>query len=183
MYASDLAKWKDFHSGEENPDTSNKPALPKPNVLLQGRSPSDHILFILRSIKAADLEEAILILPLNEVLRLLRNLDHWVKSGRQIELCSRVLFYVVRLHQAQISSNRAGRDSLQSLRANVRLQLKKVKDTIGLNLAAMGFLRRQLDLNSDSLFFDVRERLAHKKEQKQKKRPRNYWEDDIARDD
>lgn len=180
IYETELKKWQENHAGEENPDMSTKPAAPKPNILLQGRQPSDHLLSILRSIKAADLEEAILILPLSEVLRLLKHLDTWVRAGRQIELCSRVLFYLVRLHQAQISSNRAGRDTLQSLRANIRTQLKKVKDTIGFNMAAMGFMRRQLELGSDAMFYEVREKLAKQKEEKQKKRPRQYWEDDDS---
>ena len=48
---------------------------------------------------------------------------------------------------------------------------------IGFNVAGLNHIRRLIEANSDAVFFEVREKLAAIK-QKQKKRKRNYWEDE-----
>lgn len=55
--------------------------------------------------------------------------------------------------------------------------MKNCKDMIGFNVAGLNHIRRLIEANSDAVFFEVREKLAAIK-QKQKKRKRNYWEDE-----
>jgi len=139
----------------------------------------DYLLATLKSIKSAELEEALLILPFTSVLHLLTYLNKWIDLGLELELSTRILFFVIQVHQVQISANRSLQSTIHQIRDNTRRQLIAQKDAIGFNLAALNYLKRQLESNSDSVFYQVRDKLAEMKS-KQKKRKRNYWEDAPA---
>lgn len=82
---------------------ANGPEKSRPgNVLMFGLEPSQYVLWVLRSIKEAELEQALLILPLNHLERLLYYLILLLKAGRAVELCSRVGIFMVKTHQNQV---------------------------------------------------------------------------------
>jgi U3 small nucleolar RNA-associated protein 12 len=73
-----------------------------PNPLLLGMEPQLYILWVLKSIRHAELEQSLLVLPLGHVERLLYYLVVLLKSGRGVELCSRVSIFLVKTHQNQV---------------------------------------------------------------------------------
>jgi U3 small nucleolar RNA-associated protein 12 len=73
-----------------------------PNLLLLGLEPSQYILWILKSVKLAELEQSLLVLPLGHVERLLYYLILLLKSGRGVELCARISVFLVKTHQNQV---------------------------------------------------------------------------------
>jgi hypothetical protein len=53
---------------------------PPPNPFLHGLTPSEHILSILKRIRTADLDEALMTLPFEEAAHLLKYLDHFIQA-------------------------------------------------------------------------------------------------------
>jgi U3 small nucleolar RNA-associated protein 12 len=95
--------------------------------------------------------ESLMVLPFNNVISLFGFLDEWIQQGIGMELVSRVGFFLLKLHQTQISSNpRTLQKVLLSLQSFTRNQIQSMKDVVGFNRAALGFLKRDLDMNDSS---------------------------------
>ena len=73
-----------------------------PNPLLLGLEPAHYVLWVLKSIKTAELEQSLLLLPMRHVERLFYYLIVLLRSGRGVELCSRVAIALVKIHQSQV---------------------------------------------------------------------------------
>ena len=73
-----------------------------PNLLLLGMEPSQYVLWVLKSIKQAELEQSLLVLPLGHVERVLYYLILLLRSGRGIEICARVSVFLIKTHQNQV---------------------------------------------------------------------------------
>ena len=133
--------------------TKNKEDQTKrtPNILLMGMDPPAYILWVLRSIKSAELEQSLLILPLGHMQRLLYYLILLLRKGEGVELCSRAAVFLVKSHQNQIiyggtgSSNQKNNSisvPLRELRRLLKLRLNEARDTVGYNIAAMRMVIR-----------------------------------------
>jgi len=139
------------------------PSKPEPNILLLGRTGSQNLLRVIKQIRSAELQQALLLLPLAAVLLMLEHAKVWLKQGLEIELACRCTFFLLRVHYKQIV---AGHHSLvlqlQELGAVARRTLRQEKELVGLNIAAMHFLRREMEEDSSSAFFgtQIKERLT-----------------------
>ena len=94
--------------------------------------------------QAADLEQALLVLPFTEALRLLTYLHNWLRKGLQVELCCRVSTLLVRLHHPQLVGTPSARPTLIQLQTLLRQRVQGLKDTMGFNLAALQHLKRSV---------------------------------------
>ena len=74
------------------------------NVLMLGLDPAPYIHWVLRTIKSAELEQSLIVLSLRHIERLMYYLILLLKSGRGVELCSRVAIFLVKAHQNQVRS-------------------------------------------------------------------------------
>lgn len=92
-----------------------------------------------------------------------------------IVLTSRIIFFLLKTHHHQIVANRVMRTALVPLRRHLREGLRKQKDALGYNLAALRFLQRQTDAKRTAEFYEaeadlseekVRERIAEGKKRK-----------------
>ena len=72
------------------------------NPFLLGLEPSQYILWVLRSIKSAELEQSLLVLPLGHMERLIYYLNALLRTGRGVELCARVGVFMIKTHQKQV---------------------------------------------------------------------------------
>jgi U3 small nucleolar RNA-associated protein 12 len=72
------------------------------NPLMLGMEPQLYILWVLKSVRHAELEQSLLVLPLQHVERMLYYLVIILKSGRGVEVCSRVSIFLVKTHQNQV---------------------------------------------------------------------------------
>lgn len=114
------------------------------------RSPVDedisaqkYVLRVVEKILPAQLDDALLVLPFDKVLFLLKYLDFWARKEWNIPLVSRILFFLLRTHHNQIVANRIMRPTLLDLKSHVRQALARQKATIGFNLAALKFIKAQ----------------------------------------
>jgi len=101
------------------------------------------------------LQDALLVLPFSKVSVLLEHLDYWAKREWNITLVSRILFSILRMHHSQIvATGGTMRTTLLSLKTNLRESLRRQKETIGYNLAALKFLKRQQEASRTAEFFE-----------------------------
>jgi len=113
-----------------------------PNPLLLGMEPALYFLWVLKSVKQAELEQSLLVLPLGHVERVLYYLILLLRTGRGVEICARVSVFLVKTHQNQIMSCRTTNVPLRELRRLLRERLSESRDTIGFNLAALRAVAR-----------------------------------------
>lgn len=81
---------------------SKKTKQTSPNLLLLGMDPPQYIFWVLRTIKSAELEQSLLVLPLNHMERLMYYLIVLLRKGIGVEICSKVAVFLVKTHQNQV---------------------------------------------------------------------------------
>ena len=89
----DIALFRKSHGPE---------AVRQPNPLLLNLEPAHYVLWVLKTIKSAELEQSLLVLPLSHLQRLVSYMIVLLKGGRAVELCSRVAMFMVKTHQNQV---------------------------------------------------------------------------------
>ena len=111
----------------------------------------------MEKILPAHLEDALLVLPFDRVVSLMRYVDVWVSREWNVALAARVLFFILRTYHAQIVSNRVLRTNLVDLRRHLQGILAKQKTVVGFNLAALRYIRQQnVSRRTTELFDDPR---------------------------
>ncbi|CAM6097849.1 unnamed protein product [Calypogeia fissa] len=135
--------------------SSEKLAAFKPNVLLLGLSPTDFVLKAVSSVRPSDLEQALLMLPFMDALKLMGLLKTWITQGNQVELACRVAVLLLQIHHQQLSSTISARPTLTELSSHLKIGVQSLKDTIGFNMAAMGHLQGQLAARGNLAFKDA----------------------------
>lgn len=73
-----------------------------PNPMLLSMEPAVYVLWVLKSVRVAELEQSLLVLPLGHVERMLYYLIVLLKNGHGVEICSRVGIFLVKTHQHQV---------------------------------------------------------------------------------
>lgn len=128
-----------FRKLQEERGGDNKRA---PNPMLFGMDPPYYVLWILRSVKSVDLEQSLLVLPLNHVERLMHYLIVNLQRHKGVELCAKISVFLIKAHQKAIVANRTMITPLRELQTLVRKRTTDVRDTIGFNLAAIKMVSR-----------------------------------------
>ncbi|KAJ2694670.1 beta transducin, partial [Coemansia spiralis] len=160
MEALDLAdgerrKWDEYAAQRRAMPHLNPPA-PEPNPILQFEksSPEAHVLRTVERVRAADLDDALLVLSFGRVLSLLEYVDMWAQREWNTPLTCRVLFFLLRTHQSQIAATRAMRGRLDSIRRSLRAGVRAQRDQVGYNLAALAALKAEWETGATADFFD-----------------------------
>jgi U3 small nucleolar RNA-associated protein 12 len=73
-----------------------------PNLMMLGLEPAAYILWVLRTIKSADVEQSLIVLSVRHIERLMYYMLVLLKGGQGVELCSRVAVFLVKAHQNQV---------------------------------------------------------------------------------
>jgi hypothetical protein len=135
---------------------------------------------------------------------LIKYIDEWIQQGKSIELASMCLFFLLKIHSVQLSTDRTVLQTLLSLRENVRRNLQNLKNIIGtssftelliflyqkdqqwivfvgFNKAAMTWMKRAIEEETNTEFFDATAKLQQirTKQRESKTKHLNYWEQDI----
>ncbi|RKP11159.1 WD40-repeat-containing domain protein [Thamnocephalis sphaerospora] len=134
----------------------NPPPPPRnPILLAMGDVTVDRfVLQTLEKVRASDLDEALLVLPFEKVTSLMAYLEKWARKEWNTPLTCRILFFLLRTYNAQIVSNRLMRTMLDSIRDHLRAGLRKQRDMLGYNLAALQHVRRDWEANHNFEFLD-----------------------------
>lgn len=126
-----------------------------PNQLLLGLTPSRYVLRHLREVRRGELDAALLALPLDHCISLLRYTLRWLEKGIAVELATRVATFVVRSHAGVLARSTLHASLLDSLAHHSGIRLREYRDEIGFNEAALQFLQRELESRNVRVFTDT----------------------------
>lgn len=147
--------------------------LPKPNPILVAfgnLSPSRYVLEVMKKVRSSELEVSLLVLPFPYVPELLSLFNGYIQDGQEVELVCRCLFFLLRIHFGQISSNQMLLQVMDELRINTVSRVNQIRDVLGFNSAALQFLQREIESKEDVLFFaDATGRLDEKRKKRRKR--------------
>lgn len=130
-------------------NTNDAPPQRNPIFMaLGGISAEVYVMNTLQRIKAAALHDALLVLPFSAVPLLFTFLNIFAMRSMNIPLTCRILFFMLKTHHKQIVASRTMRAMLDGLRTNLRLALKKQKDEMGYNMAALKIVGMQIQEKS-----------------------------------
>ncbi|XP_029968522.1 WD repeat-containing protein 3 [Salarias fasciatus] len=154
------------HAGRELPGPE-----PSPVLLASGDvSPERYVLDVLRKVRSSELEVSLLVLPFPFVPQLLQLFSSWVQQGLEVELVCRCLFFLLRIHFGQISSNQMLLPVLEQLRSNTLSRVQQIRDVLGFNSAALQFLQRALQSREEVQFFsEAAGRLAERRRKRRRR--------------
>ena len=140
-----LRNWEQARSTQPNaaPPTRN-PLF----IALGGISAETHVLTVLQGIKAAALQDALLVLPFATIPPLFTFLNMFATQSMNIQLTCRVLFFMLKIHHSQIVASKSMKPMLGGLRRNLRKALNRQKDEMGYNLAALKVIGAQINENT-----------------------------------
>ena len=128
---------------------ASQPSLAPPSrnpIYLAHRniSAEAYLLTTIHKIKAAALQDALLVLPFDKIPPLFTFLRIWAERQWNMALTCRVLFFMLKTHHKQIVANRTMRALLDGVRGDLRNALQSQKDEMGFNLAALRFVGRKM---------------------------------------
>merc|ERR1712142_691675 len=106
-------------------------------------NPYDHMAQVLSRIRSSELEEALLVLPLDNVLGLIEIMHDLLARNLKSEVVSRIFFFLVEIHFGPLTASASSRELLRKVRDLVDQRLAELRDTVGFNLAALRFVENQ----------------------------------------
>eukprot|EP00882_Tetradesmus_deserticola_P029909 GHRQ01033543.1.p2 GENE.GHRQ01033543.1~~GHRQ01033543.1.p2 ORF type:complete len:149 (+),score=67.22 GHRQ01033543.1:491-937(+) len=121
---------------------------PPANPLMLGLAADAYVLRSVAAVRANDLEQALLLLPFNDALRLLQWVSGWLAQGSQVELSCRVATLLLRLHHSQLTATPSARQTLVDLHKRLRAAVQGLRDTMGFNIAALKYMQRLAQENA-----------------------------------
>lgn len=136
--------------------TNPKATLPPRHVILATLkvSAEKYVYDVLSKIRAAQLEDALLVLPFAKIIQLFTFLHKIAEHRWNIPLVTRVLALTLRIHHKQIIATQTMRTSLENLRFALRAGLDAQKNTVGYNVAGLKFLKQNWELHHKKEFVD-----------------------------
>ncbi|KAF3813249.1 hypothetical protein GH733_018413 [Mirounga leonina] len=170
LYREETAKRKEHKAickaaGKEVPLPINPILMAYGNI-----SPSAYVLEIFKGIKSSELEESLLVLPFSYVPDILKLFNEFIQLGSDIELLCRCLFFLLRIHFGQITSNQMLVPVIEKLKETTISKVSQVRDVIGFNMAGLEYLKRECEAKSEVMFFaDATSQLEEKKRKRKKR--------------
>ncbi|XP_069491858.1 WD repeat-containing protein 3 [Ambystoma mexicanum] len=133
-------------------------------------TPSAYVLEVFKKVKSSELEESLLVLPFSYVPDLLTLFHDYIQLGLELERICRCLFFVLRIHFGQITSNQMLLTVIESLKKTTIAKVGEVKDVLGFNMAGLQFLKREIEAKEEVTFFaDATDRFEEKRRKRKKK--------------
>ena len=169
MGMADLNLLKEY----EEAKLTNPHAMPpqrSPVFLALGNITAEaYVMSVLQRIKASALHDALLVLPFASVPILFTFINIFAMRSMNIPLTCRILFFMLKTHHKQIVASRTMKVMMDGIRTNLRAALKKQKDEMGVNIAALKVVGMQIRDKSVKQYVDEtweeesRERSAKKR--------------------
>ena len=150
----DLEIMKEYYESKANQPNLALPARDPIYLAHNGISAEAHLLNVIQKIKAAALQDALLVLPFDKVITLFIFLQIWVAKRWNMPLTCRILFFMLKTHYKQIVANKVMRVTLDEIREQLRGALQGQKNEMGFNLAALRFVGRRIAESAKTDYVD-----------------------------
>uniref|UniRef100_A0A8C5BQL8 WD repeat domain 3 n=1 Tax=Gadus morhua TaxID=8049 RepID=A0A8C5BQL8_GADMO len=169
LYRSESRKLEEHKYACEN--AGKQLPLPNPNPILVAFG-NVSLLYSLTVclICNSELEVSLLVLPFPYVPELLTLFNSYLQGNLEVELVCRCLFFLLRIHFGQITSNQMMLSVIDQLKDNTISKIREIRDVLGFNSAALQFLQRELESKEDVMFFaDASGRLDEKRKKRRRR--------------
>ncbi|KAJ3313416.1 hypothetical protein HDU76_002636 [Blyttiomyces sp. JEL0837] len=158
LYKNEMQRYRERYEALKNSGSSkselkafeeaSKPKIPKRNPFVVSANvdkypPEMYVLRVLEGVRSADLEQALLVLSFTVVVKLIKVIVVWTEYEWNLTLTCRVLFYLLDIHFNQLVTSRACRPMLVQIRTTLEPALRRQRDRIGFNMAALKFLKKE----------------------------------------
>lgn len=140
----DLEIMREYHQAKASQPTLAMPSRDPLFLAFNNISAEAHLLNIIQRIKAAALQDALLVLSFDKVTALFVFLRIWAERQWNMALTCRILFFMLKTHHKQIVSSKSMRTTLDEIREQLRRALQTQKNEMGFNLAALRFVGRRM---------------------------------------
>jgi U3 small nucleolar RNA-associated protein 12 len=140
----DLKIMEEYHQAKASQPNFAPPSRDPIFLAFNNISAEAHLLNVIQKIKAAALQDALLVIPFDKVTALFVFLRMWAERRRNMALTCRILFFMLKTHHKQIVASKAIRTTLDEIREQLRAALQAQKNEMGFNLAALRFVGRRI---------------------------------------
>jgi len=160
-----LELYKDHIKGDEE-------QLPPLMMAFGAENPLDYMVGAVGRIKSAELEEVLLVLPLDVVQDLVEVLERILQEGKEVEVASRCLLFLLEIHHGPIIASGGMEGVLGKVNNALGREVGSFRDMVGTNLAGIRHLadrleeKRGVEMFTDST---TRQRERNKKKKKKEK--------------
>lgn len=120
---------------------------------LGNKNVPEYVLSEILKINSADLEKSLKFLHLNYIEKLLIYIKYFVQNNIHVELCARILDFILINHEVHIRNSKKMVSLLVNIKKNLRKQLQKEMDLFGFNLAGLKFIQKNLK-NQEDVFLE-----------------------------
>ena len=141
----DLQLMQEYHVTKSSAPNTALPARHPLYLANGGVSAEKYLLTVMQRIKAAALQDALLVLSFDKIPPLFTFIRIWATRRRNMPLTCRVLFFMLKTHYKQITASRTMRVVLDEVRVELRKALQAQKDEMGFNLAALKFIGKKVE--------------------------------------
>ena len=76
-------------------------------------------------------------LPMANIIQFVSILQNWIKNTKMLEIISKVLSLIVKIHYVSISSNHLLLKEVENLYFEISFRISKLKFIVGINIAAV----------------------------------------------
>lgn len=146
--------------------------LPPLMIAYGATSPLDYMVGSIGRIKSTELEEVLLVLPLDVVQDLVEVLESILEAGKEVEVASRCLLFLLEIHHGPIISSGTLEKTLSKMNSTLEREVSTLRDMVGFNLAGLRHLSSKLEEKKGvEMFMDstTRQRERNKKKKKKEK--------------
>jgi len=142
-----------------------------PLMLAHGaESALDYVCGVVTRLKSAELEETLLVLPLDAVTQLVEVLARLLRAGNEIEVVARCLLFLLEIHHGPIASSGNLEPVLAELDRSLRVKVGGLCDLVGTNLAGLRHLQDRLEEQRGvEVFTDATTRVRERNKKKKNK--------------
>ncbi|XP_066542654.1 WD repeat-containing protein 3 [Hoplias malabaricus] len=171
LYREESKKLEEHRSACEAAGKELPPPKMNPILMAYGSiSPSRYVLEVIKKVRSSELEVSLLVLPFPYIPDLLSLFNTYIQQGLEVELVCRCLFFLLRIHFGQITSNQMLLSVIDELRTNTISKVREIRDVLGFNSAGLQFLQREIESKEDVMFFaDATDRFEEKKRKRRKR--------------
>ncbi|XP_048482830.1 WD repeat-containing protein 3 [Plutella xylostella] len=135
-------------------------------------SPEDFLMETVKRIRSSDLEEALILLPFKSACDVVKMLPALLDRGDNTELLCRLAIFLLKVHHASLVANDGLLKYMIQIQAKASMRLNELRDTVGDNMAALGWLGRAAEAaEREQLFAEAGVRHKQRRRRQPAKRP------------
>ncbi|XP_042222099.1 WD repeat-containing protein 3-like [Homarus americanus] len=134
--------------------------------------PLKFVLEVLRKVKSSELEEAVILLPLDRILELLVVIKGLLEHDWDVELASRILVLAVRINLPQLLASAKAAPIIHALAYLLPKKTLQLQDMVGFNLAGLRHMKDRIEQRSETQLFAEASQKVKEARRKRKKKER-----------